>query len=240
MNRMIHIAPVAIAWALLASCTLAVQPMTRYLQRPSDVEVVAAQDRTLNSGLAIDERFGLGEYRVDKVDRLGDPRWQTSADVERRKHTEKYYAFEMRGPSELDGACAVRGFSHPATRRELECRCYEGADEVARLSLGSDLRAEPLIGSVTIGGQEWPLRSYGELDRTAGDLRSAFEVGAPLVMAVGMALPGEVWLTPQLAQDARGPTLCVSAALMLYRRRDVAYLSPSPGDTGGMADIDGL
>lgn len=213
--------------------------MTRYLQRPSDFEVVAAQDRTLNSGLAIDERFGLGEYRVERVDRLGDPRWQTSAEDERREYTEKYYEFEMRGPSALDGACAARGFRHPGTRRELECRCYEGADEVARLSLGSDLRAQPLTGSVVIGGHEWPLRSHGELDPTAGDLRSAFEVGAPLVMAVGMALPGEVWLTPQLAQDARGPSLCVSAALMLFRRRHVGHFWTSGDVEHSVPDIDG-
>lgn len=200
----------------------AIRPMSAYLERAPDAQTVQASGRTLNSGALVDETFELGGYQVEVT--RSWPWWSMWLWGPPRLFREANFDFALtRGAEVITGHCTARGFKAPATRRQLTCSCRDPANEVASLELDGPLRALPLTGTATIAAQAYPVRSYGEPQATHYDLRDAFTVGEPPVLAVGLALPGEVWLRPPLSDEVRPAALCLASALMLYRRRHAHF-----------------
>lgn len=206
----------------LVGCS-AVPPLTAFIERPEGHQELLAQNRTLSSGLLADETFQVGPYRVVSVER--------HATVDATGARVEVYRFSVLFKGQVDGTCWAAGEASGAQERMLRCEC--GAQPpIAQLELASVDATTPAVGKVTLGNDEYPIRSLGERLPLHQSVRPGYVVGTPLVMAVGLAEPGQLWLDSSLASEARGGLVCLATGLLLYRPAHVSgpppLESPSP------------
>lgn len=181
--------------------------MRTFLKQSPDEVSILAVDRTMASGVLVDESFRLGEYAIRNVSRgvviNGGGKYEfitggDSAAVEATCSVQRSQQSILRATYSLDCVCGPRDDA-PSTRLRAE----------------SDADGN-FHGSVELGGAAYPLRSLGSYTEVGTQVNPVFSVGDPRIMAVDVGTSGEVWLGPA-AQAERQSAACLAAGLMLFR-----------------------
>lgn len=196
---------------LLAAGCATTPPMATFLTRLPEEQSLVAVDRTMASGLLIDEDFRLGDYAIADVSRG----WVSSGAAGMGGS----YRFVTRG---AEGAWSARcDFERRADASvwsafAVDCACTPIGGGAAARVRAETLDGRGYQGSMALGGESYPVRSHGERPLVGTLVNPVFTVGEPRIMAIDVGDTGEVWLGPA-AQAQRQGAVCLAAGLMLFR-----------------------
>ena len=192
---------------------------------PADVvaasEPLVVTDRSRSSGALANESFKLGPYQVSGVDRDWDKGSKTGVGPWSKETQTTGYRYKLKGEAtDLAGVCkseaqrqsvVAMGGRYARAWSMLGCHC-EGPSGVADLVLSS--QGDRLdIDGVTYGVQ--PVFDTADGNRLLVPTGFRIDHNGPMA-AVEIMHPGQVWLSRDLPQAARGRMACVLTGLMLY------------------------
>jgi hypothetical protein len=195
-----------------------------------DSRVLEVKDRSNSSGMLANESFGLGDYKVSKVNRKAISEKKFSISKYQSNGTTTGYTYEFaNGADQWNGACAYskdeKGFSmgglgsFSKAKSSLTCECTPGASGkgTGRLELKSG--SDKMTGTMSCGGESYEMTPVDKTDKksfAAGPAGYRFDAKDGPRGAVEVLHPGRLWLDEKLAENEREPTSCVLTGLMLY------------------------
>jgi len=227
----VGVAAVTAAW--LTACT------SLRMSVPADVEseseVYEAADRSLASGLLVDESFRIGPFAVQEVDRnattgressrgvrIGDEYfWRVGKEALRAGYT--FHLVE--GAEKLEAECRSFTDREKVTHFGLEsidemvnlrCAC-QGSERTATLDLR--LAGREQSGTVKLAGQTFEVTAVWTANSA---LAPAEPVGFRVDGAEGPAgavdtlHPARIWLSKRLGSAERRDLACLLAGVLLY------------------------
>ena len=222
-------AGLAVTAAFLGGCSTTMQMVV-----PGDVagvsQVIAATDRSIWSGALADETFGLGPYRVSRVDRDWDSGSASGFSIAdfgfSSGKTEGGYVYLFETPEgRMQGQCLTKvkdaelslgSVSFESRVAGLSCICSRGKTEVARVSVQADI-TEGYNGILTTGDRQYKVVSINAREGgwSSGPTGYRIDSDRP-IGAVEVLKPGRIWLARNFGEPQRGRLACNLAGLMLY------------------------